>query len=143
MLSSGESVDLAHSVRLVVGRLARRLRQRTLGGLTPSQLSVLASLSRQGPLTLGDLAETEGVAPASISGIVGRLVDKRLVDRVPNPVDRRSTLVEMTQEGRKVLEKGRSERTAFLASRLERLGREEREILAQAVAILGRLGEEE
>lgn len=143
MLSSGESVDLAHSLRLVVGRLARRLRQRTLGGLTPSQLSVLASLSRQGPLTLGDLAETEGVAPASISGIVGRLVDKGLVDRAPNPVDGRSTLVEMTEEGRKVLEKGRSERTAFLASRLERLGREEREILAQAVAILGRLGEEE
>lgn len=143
MLSSGESVDLAHSLRLVVGRLARRLRQRTLGGLTPSQLSVLASLSRQGPFTLGDLAETEGVAPASISGIVGRLVDKGLVDRVPNPVDRRSTLVEMTEEGRKVLEKGRSERTAFLASRLERLGREEREILAQAVAILGRMGEEE
>lgn len=143
MLSSGESVDLAHSIRLVVGRLARRLRQRTLGGLTPSQLSVLASLSREGPLTLGDLAETEGVAPASISGIVGRLVDKGLVDRIPNPVDRRSTLVEMTEEGREVLEKGRSERTAFLASRLEGLGRGEREILAQAMAILGRMGEEE
>ena len=143
MLSSSGSVDLAHSLRLVVGRLARRLRQRTLGGLTPSQLSVLASLSRQGPLTLGDLAETEGVAAASISGIVGRLVDKGLVDRVPNPVDRRSTLVEMTEEGRKVLEKGRSERTAFLASRLERLGSDEREILAQAVAILGRMGEDE
>lgn len=143
MLSSGESADLAHSLRLVIGRLARRLRQRTLGGLTPSQLSVLASLNRQGPMTLGDLAEAEGVAAASITGIVGRLVDKRLVDRAPNPADRRSIVVEMTEEGRDVLEKGRSERTAFLAHRLGRLSIEEREILAQAVGILGRMGEEE
>lgn len=143
MLSSRQRVDLAHSIRLVVGRLARRLRQRTLGGLTPSQLSVLATLSRQGRTSLGDLAEKEGVAPASISGIVGRLVDKGLVARLANPTDRRSTLVEMTEEGRKLLEKGRSERTAFLAARLEQLSSEEREILAKAVSILARLGEEE
>lgn len=143
MLSSRESVDLAHSLRLVVGRLARRLRQRTLGGLTPSQLSVLASLGRHGAMTLSDLAETERVAAASISGIVSRLVEKGLVDRVPNPEDGRSTLVEMTDRGRAVLEKGRGERTAFLAARLERLSAEERQILAEAVAILARVGEEE
>ncbi|MBW3667330.1 MAG: MarR family transcriptional regulator [Actinobacteria bacterium] len=142
MLSSVSSVDLAHRLRLVVGRLARRLRQRTLGELTPSQLSVLASLSRQGPMTLSALAETEGVAAASISGIVGRLVDKGLVERVPNPEDKRSTLVDMSSRGRQVLEKGRGERTAFLASRLDRLSAEEREVLAEAVAILARMEEE-
>lgn len=136
-------MDLAHSLRLAVGRLARRLRQRTLGGLTPSQLSVLASLSRGGPLTLSGLAETEGVAAASMSGIVARLVDKGLVGRVPNPKDGRSTLVEMRERGRAVLEKGRRERTASLAERLEGLSPEERRVLAEAVAILGRLGEEE
>lgn len=143
MLSTRETVDLAHSLRLAVGRLARRLRQRSLGGLTPSQLSVLASLNRHGPVTLTDLAEIEGVAPASISGIVGRLVDKDLVDRVPNPEDRRSTLVEMSRQGSVVLEKGRGERTAYLAERLDRLTPEERAVLAEAVAILGRMGEEE
>ena len=143
MLSTRETIDLAHSLRLVVGRLARRLRQRTLGGLTPSQLSVLASLNRHGPLTLTDLAEIEGVAQASISGIVGRLAEKGLVDRVPNPEDRRSTLVQMSPQGRAVLEKGRGERTAYLAERLDRLTPEEREVLAEAVAILRRVGEEE
>ncbi len=142
MLSSVSSVDLAQSLRLAVGRLARRLRQRTLGGLTPSQLSVLASLDRLGPLTLTALAENEGVAGSSISGIVARLADKGLVKRVPNPEDRRSTLVEPTEQGRAVLEKGRGERTAYLAERLERLSAEEREVLAEAVAILARMGEE-
>lgn len=142
MLSSVSSVDLAHSLRLMVGRLARRLRQRTLGELTPSQLSVLSSLDRQGPMTLSALAETEGVVAASISGIVGRLVDKGLVERVPNPDDKRSTLVEMSSRGRQVLEKGRGERTAFLAGRIDQLSAEEREVLAEAVAILARMGEE-
>ena len=142
MLSSVSPVDLAQSLRLAVGRLARRLRQRTLGGLTPSQLSVLASLDRLGPLTLTALAGNEGVAGSSISGIVARLADKGLVKRVPNPEDRRSTLVEPTKKGRAVLEKGRGERTAYLAERLERLSAEEREVLAEAVAILARMGEE-
>lgn len=143
MLSSTETGDLAHSLRLAVGRLARRLRQRSLAGLTPSQLSVLATLSRHGPVALGALAEIEGVAPASITGIVGRLVDKGLVRRVPNPDDRRSTLAELSSRGRQVLEKGRRERTAYLAERLGRLSAEEREVLAEAVAILTRVGEEE
>lgn len=143
MLSSSDSVDLAHSLRLAVGRLARRLRQRTLGGLTPSQLSVLATLSRHARVTLGELAETEGVAAASISGIVARLVDKGLVGRVPNPEDGRSTLVAMTWRGREVLERGRGERTAYLAERLDRLEPEERRVLVAAIAILDRIGAEE
>lgn len=94
-------------------------------------------------MTLSALAEAEGVAAASISGIVGRLVDKGLVDRVPNPQDKRSTLVEMSSRGRQVLEKGRGERTAFLAARIDRLTAGEREVLAEAVAILAQIGEEE
>ncbi|MGH8945650.1 MAG: MarR family winged helix-turn-helix transcriptional regulator, partial [Acidimicrobiia bacterium] len=114
-----------------------------LGGLTPSQLSVLASLSRHAPMTLRELAETEGVAAASISGIVGRLVDKGLVSRVPNPEDGRSALVEMSEQGREILERGRGARTAILAERLQRLSVGERRVLAEAMAILDRIGEEE
>lgn len=143
MLSSTEPIELAHVLRLAVGRFARRLRQRTLGQLTPSQHSVLASLSRHGATSLGGLAEIEGVAAASISGIVARLVEKGMVVRSPNPEDGRSFLVELSDLGREVLEKGREERTAIVAGRLERLSLEERETLAAAVAILNRLGEEE
>lgn len=89
------------------------------------------------------LAEIEGVAAASISGIVARLAEKGMVVRSPNPEDGRSFLVELSDLGREVLEKGREERTAIVAGRLERLSLEERETLAAAVAILNRLGEEE
>jgi DNA-binding MarR family transcriptional regulator len=143
MLSSVDSVELAQALRLAVGRFARRLRQRTLGQLTPSQHSVLASLGRQGPMSLSALAEVEGVALASISGIVTRLVEKGMVLRRPNPDDRRSWLVELSDDGRDTLEKGRGARTALVAGSLERLSQQERDTLAAAVTILNRLGEEE
>ena len=143
MLTSAEPVELAQALRLAVGRFARRLRQGTLGQLTPSQHSVLASLSRHGTTSLGLLAEIEGVAPASISGVVARLVDKGMVNRSPNPEDGRSFLVGLTELGRDGLEKGREERTAIVADRLQRLSPGERQTLAAAVVILDRLGEEE
>ncbi|HWB89915.1 MAG TPA: MarR family transcriptional regulator [Acidimicrobiia bacterium] len=143
MLNDSESTELADSLRLAVGRLARRLRQGTPGQLTPSQLSVLATLGRHGPVSMSSLAELEAVAPASISGIVARLVEKGLVIRNPNPDDGRSSLVELSGRGREVLDKGREERTAMVARRLARLSPEERATLAAVIATLDRLGEDE
>src|SRR5690606_1403261 len=60
-------------LRLAVLRLARRLRQEHAGDLTPSQLSALSCVEREGPLSLRDLAEMERVQPPSISRIVGSL----------------------------------------------------------------------
>jgi DNA-binding MarR family transcriptional regulator len=92
---------------------------------------------------MSSLAELEAVAPASISGIVARLVEKGLVIRNPNPDDGRSSLVELSGRGREVLDKGREERTAMVAHRLARLSPEERATLAAVIATLDRLGEDE
>lgn len=134
---------LADRLRLAVGRLARRLRQQSLGGLTPSQRSVLATLDRCGPVTMSRLAELEAVSRPAATGIASRLEEKGLVERRPNPTDRRSALVALTGPGRTVLEEGRRERTALLAVRMERLGSEERRLLAEAIEVLDLLVDEE
>lgn len=139
MLSTSESLALADRLRLAVGRLARKLRQQSLGGLTPSQRSVLASLDRCGPITLSRLAEVEAVSRPAVSGIASRLEEKGLIERRPNPADRRSTLVALSAEGRTVLQEGRRERTAVLAMGMERLSDEERRLLAEAIEVLDRL----
>jgi DNA-binding MarR family transcriptional regulator len=136
------NTSLADRLRVSVGRLARRLRQQSLGGLTPSQSSVLANLDRLGPLTMTQIAEQEGIAKPSATGIVGRLVNKGLIDRAIDPSDRRSSVVAINRAGSDLLDLRRQERTAFLTRRIEGLTLEERETLERAVEILERMAEE-
>lgn len=143
MLTSSDTLLLADRLRLAVGRLARRLRQQSLGGLTPSQRSILATLDRCGPTTLSRVAEIEGVSRPAASGIVSRLQERGLIVRRTNPADRRSALLALSDEGETVLEQGRRERTAVLAVRMERLGEEDRRLLADALEVLDRLVDEE
>ena len=131
--------ELADGLRLTIGRLARRLRQQSLGNMTPSQRSVLASLDRSGPLRIGELARVENISPASLSGIVGRLEDRGLVTRRNDPADARSTIVESTSEATASLERARQERTAFLVKAIERLDDPQRAALMDALPVLDRL----
>jgi len=135
--------ELADQLRLAVGRLARQLRRRSAGGLTPSQRSVLASLTRDGPMTMSRLADAEGISRPSITGIVGRLVERDLIRRVPDPNDGRQSLAQVTPAGEAAVMKGREERTAFLVQRLEGLTDAERTTLSEAAALMRRLVEEE
>lgn len=143
MLTTSETGLLADRLRLSVGRLARRLRQQSLGGLTPSQRSVLATLDRHGPLSMSRLAELEAVSRPAATGITSRLAQKGLVERTAHPDDGRSAMVAITSRGVEVLEQGRRERTALLAQHLTGLSPEERRVLAEAAEILDRMVEGE
>jgi DNA-binding MarR family transcriptional regulator len=81
--------EIAASLRLSTTRLARRLRQESDTGLSPSQLSALAVIENHGPLTLGALADHERIAPPSITKVVTKLEADGLVTRTPCPDDRR------------------------------------------------------
>src|SRR2546427_663400 len=95
-------VELAAALRLAVVRLARKLRQRADTGATPSMLSALSSIERLGPLTIGELAVAEQVAPPTMTPIVARLDEAGLVTREADPVDRRVSHVSVSREGRKL-----------------------------------------
>jgi DNA-binding MarR family transcriptional regulator len=131
--------ELADSLRLAVGRLARQLRQQSQGGLTPSQRSVLATLFRHGPVTMGVLAEFEGISRPSTTGIVSRLQERGLVERRDDADDGRCAVVGLTPSGSAEVERRRSKRTAFLVQRLEGLDDDERAALAAAIPLLDRL----
>jgi DNA-binding MarR family transcriptional regulator len=131
------ATDLAPRLRLALVRLARRLRsEQADAGLTPSMASALASIERAGPISLGELAAVEQLAPPSLTRIVGRLEDAGLVERVIDAADRRIARVEITDVGRRLLHKIRSRKTAFLARRLSKLTDDERAVLADALPLL-------
>src|SRR3954447_12576625 len=134
-------VEVAARLRLVVARLARQLRQHAAGGLTPSQISALFTIDHAGPLRLGELAVLEGVAPPTITRVVGALVDNGMVARTGDPDDARSARVASTESGHETVMGIRAERTALLAQRLGPLTAEQRKKLPTAVRLLELLSE--
>jgi DNA-binding MarR family transcriptional regulator len=70
--------------------------------VTPSQARALGVLTRHGPVRLGTLSEHLRIAPRSTTEVVDILQARGLVERHPDPKDRRATFVELTPEGHRV-----------------------------------------
>ena len=96
--------DIAARLRLSATRLARRLRQESGAGLSPSQQSALAVIANHGPLTLGALAEHERVAPPSITKVVSKLECDGLVTRTAFPTIPPRVDYALTKLGHSLLE---------------------------------------
>ena len=134
---------LPSRLRMVVTRLARRLRQQGESAASPTQLAALATIERDGPLTLGALAAIERVRPPTITAAVGRLEEQGLVHRRTDARDRRVARVEITAHGGRLLAQSRSRKTAYLEQQLAALSADERATLAKAASILERVLEKE
>lgn len=136
---AGPAGDLAERLRLAVTRLARRLRQAGETDASPTQLSALATIERHGPITLGELATAERIQPPTVTAAIDRLEAQGLVRRQVDTADRRVTRVAITADGRKLLARQRSRKTAYLARRLRALTPDEHATLDAAAAILDRV----
>ena len=132
----------ADRLRRAVTLLHRRLRQLGNDELTLTQGSALASIVRRGPLTLGELAACENVAPPTVTKAVAVLEDLGFVTREIDPDDRRVTRVSGTADGRRHLHDVVSVRTAWLEGRLADLEPEERTRLLDALEVLESLSAE-
>ncbi|WP_225845576.1 MarR family winged helix-turn-helix transcriptional regulator [Streptomyces sp. HPF1205] len=121
-------------------RLSRRLRhQRVDESLSPTEMSVLATLARCGSATPGELARKEHVQPPSMTRIVAMLEAKGLVRREPHPDDRRQVVVSSTEQAAAMLDESREKRNAWLAHLAEGLGEDDLAVLRQAAPVLERL----
>ena len=130
---------LAARLRLGVTRLARRLRQEAEAGVTPSMLSALSSAERQGSLTMRDLCNAEQVQPPTMTRMVAALFEACLFVLEADPSDGRAACVIVTPEGRRLLERSRRRKEAYLAKALRSLEPEELRTLEAAAEILERL----
>ena len=136
---SAQTTSLGSQLRLVVLRLSRRLRQEAVGEITPSQLSALTVVAKQGEVTLGELAAVERIAPPSMTRIAARLEEQGYVERRVDPNDRRVARLAASEAGLELLDTIRTRRDAYLASRLQEFSDDERRILEDAVPLLERL----
>lgn len=134
------SRDLAGELRIAIGRASRRIRaERGEAGLTDPQFTVLAWLTKEGPLTPGQLAERERIQPPSMTRTVNSLVDLGLVAKAEHPTDGRQVVVSLTDAGVAEVDETRRRRDAWLADRLRQMTKDERALLVDAAELLRRI----
>jgi len=104
-----------------------------------STLSVLHTLSRNGPLRLTDLTASEQLKQPAITSLVAKLERDGLVSRRRDPRDGRAVLLSLTREGRHVVRSRHSDRVAKLSRLVDRLNDQERAVLAGSARVLARL----
>jgi DNA-binding MarR family transcriptional regulator len=136
------TTDLAHRLRPVIARLARRMRQQAGGDLSPTQGAALNTIACHGPLTPSELAAREQIQRPTATRVLARLEEAGLIARTADPADRRSSLVSTTPAGTDLLASVRDRKDAYLAQRLDRLSPEDLAALDRAAGILERVLEE-
>ena len=128
---------LAEALRVALSRFIRGVKT---GAQTPTTSETLSLLDREGPLSVAQLADRRNVRHQSMRLVVGQLETEKLIGKMPNPADRRSELLFLTEEGRTSLCRARQARTAKIAERIEeRLSEEDRRALDAAIRIIERL----
>lgn len=143
-VSPAEPIDLDRTddvdrLRVAVLRLARRIRTRSSGTITPSQLFTLGTIVRHGRLTVGQIAELEHVKPPSASKIVAALESEGLVGRRPSSDDRRCTFIVATPAGHEHLEQVRTAGRGWISEQLVGLDADEIAAIERAIPALERL----
>ena len=133
------TTDQVERLRLVVLRLSRRIRTNSVDELTPSQQAVFASIAKNGPATIGRIAELEHVQPPSASKIVASLEARGLVERRSDPDDRRCSLIAATPSGLTYLDEVRAAGRSWLAAQLTELDGADVGALAAALPALEQL----
>ena len=137
--TDAELTDTAARLRSSTTRLFRLLRRQSLGGLSPSLLSALATVRREGPLPIGALAEEEAIAPPTATKIVDKLCEAGFVERGTDPNDRRVALVAVTAEGARLLDDVGARRTAWLTGVLHELPPSDYEALLTSLDVVERI----
>jgi DNA-binding MarR family transcriptional regulator len=107
--------------------------------LSASKTAILFQLEQHGELAATELASAVRVTHQAIAAALRDMEDLSLVSRSPDPGDRRRTLVEITETGRRALESERAAGQPWLVRAVEGLDDDERATLAAAIPLLLRL----
>jgi DNA-binding MarR family transcriptional regulator len=139
-----EAGGTAYSLSSQVGFLLRKAQQRHVSiftshmgeDLTPMQFAVLARLHETGACSQNSLGRRTAMDVATIKGVVARLADRRLVGKLASSEDRRKLLIDLTPEGRRVVEAVIPRAIEISALTLAPLTREEQAVFMR---LLGKL----
>ncbi|MGW3354409.1 MarR family winged helix-turn-helix transcriptional regulator [Streptomyces bungoensis] len=145
-VGDSDDVDAVTRAVLTASRLLVAVSARSLAGVeervTLPQFRMLVVLASRGATKLVDLAELLRVAPSTAMRMVDRLIAAGLADRQYNPENRRETLLQLTEEGRRTVETATARRRAEIAAIVQRLRPTQRLALVEALDAFNEAGGE-
>ncbi len=112
--SASSPASRPYRIEEQVGYLLRRAHQRasaifqvSIGdpNITPTQYSSMVKLNEYTELSQNLLGRLVGMDKATMQGVVRRLKERGLVDSRPDPGDARRTLLSLTTEGQRLVNK--------------------------------------
>lgn len=134
--------QLAVDLRLVLSRLIKKLRSRTVAidQLSLTERSVLKQLDLCHSVLPGQLAAAEKVTNQAMSQILNKLANKQLIAKQISETDKRKVLISLSAAGKEYILQSRNERDEWLADALAHtFSKEEQTMLQDLIAPLKRL----
>jgi DNA-binding MarR family transcriptional regulator len=125
--------DLVHALDVRSKRMAKTL------GVTGPQRLVIRVLGRSPRMTASEIAETLGMHPSTLTGILRRLEDHRILERTVDTADRRRARLRLTTLGKKI---DRERRGTVEAAVRRALGRAGAATIGKTSVLLALLTEE-
>lgn len=133
--------DLAADVPRILGRFRRQLRRAAGTGYPPGRLSesqaeLLRLVSRRPGVSVGVAAAELGLMANTASTLVSKLSCAGLLERTPDPADRRVSRLQLTESAQQVMDATAATRRAVLTDLLDELDEHEIGVLAKGLEVL-------
>jgi DNA-binding MarR family transcriptional regulator len=138
-VATNADVTSAARLRLALTRVIRALRRHGESSLTPSQVSALSPLEEFGAMRISAIATYESLGAPAATRVVASLEELELVRRAIDPDDKRASLIDLTEHGRRTLSELWRERTLDVSAMLERLSPKERATIEAALPALEKI----
>ena len=106
------------------------------GGMTYARMRLLGALHCNGPQIMSSISDELGVTRRNITALVDALEEEGLVRRKPHPTDRRATVIEMTGQGERTMDRLYDEHRAAVAELFDVLGAEDQGELTRMLGTL-------
>ena len=111
-------------------------------GLSMPQFSVIMQLHHRGNCAIGDISERFDITNAAASQLVDKLVQGGFIKREEDPQDRRAKMLNLTDKGRKLVQRGIEERYRWMNDLSAKLSAEQRAKVTEALNIMSQAAKE-
>ncbi|WP_448701875.1 MarR family winged helix-turn-helix transcriptional regulator [Mucilaginibacter sp. AW1-3] len=137
-----QNLLLASELRSVVIRLYKKLRKKSVSAekLSLTERSTIALIYNNGTMLASELALAEKITTQSMSQVINHLFELELISKTPSETDKRKVLISLTEAGKEVINKARTEKDEWLSDAIaDALTPEEHDTLTKALGALTKL----